>query len=349
MSTDHSNNGGDDNLEEGWVSGTNRSRELRLASKRHLWIALGLISGYMFVEIIGGILSGSLALLSDAGHMATDAASIGMALLAMYFADREATAERTFGFKRLEILAALANALSLWLIVVVIMFEAWRRLGNQGMDVNGPVMLTVGFVGLLVNVVAAWVLSKSAGHSVNVRGAYQHVMADLLGSVAVVISGALIWIFAEDNPSWYLADPIVSMVLCVIILNASWGLLKKVVHVLLEGAPAHINVIELCEKIEMIPHVTLIHDIHVWTISEGDEVMSAHVLIDKEYTGSYDDLLSQMRKIIRDEYGIGHMTIQLETSARECINETHHVDHLIHEWGAIGGEKKRWWQNLGTR
>ena len=342
---DHSHGGHDHDHSHGggFFGGHSHSHDLRGASKRNLWWAMGLIAGYMFVEIVGGIVSGSLALLSDAGHMATDAASIGLALLAMHYAERAATAERTFGYQRLEILAALANALSLWLIVAGIMFEAYRRLDARDFEVEGPLMLTVGSIGLLVNIVAALILARSAGHSVNVEGAYQHVMADLLGSVAVVISGVLIWQFADNNPNWYLADPIVSVVLSLIILRATWGLLRKVVHVLLEGAPAHIDVQKLCERIEMVPHVTLIHDIHVWTISEGSEVMSAHIIIDREYEGSQDTILANLRKVVTGEFGIGHVTIQLETSGRQCKEETHHVDYLLSEWKSVARKKKKRW------
>ena len=340
---DHSHGGHDHDHGGGFLSGHSHSHDLRGASKRNLWWALGLIAGYMFVEVIGGVMSGSLALLSDAGHMATDAASIGLALLAMHFAERAATAERTFGYQRLEILAALVNALSLWFIVGMILLEAYKRLNTHDFEVEGPLMLIVGSIGLLVNVVAALILARSAGHSVNVEGAYQHVMADLLGSVAVVISGVLIWQFADNNPNWYLADPIVSVVLSLIILRATWGLLKKIVHVLLEGAPAHIDVNELCHKIEMVPHVTLIHDIHVWTISEGSEMMSAHILVDKEYKGSYDAILEKLRAIATGEFGIGHVTMQLETTARQCQEETHHVDHLLTEWYSVAGKKKKKW------
>ncbi len=175
----------------------------------------------------------------------------------------------------------------------------------------------------------------------NVEGAYQHVMAGLLGSVAVVISGVLIWQFADNNENWYLADPIVSVLLSLIILRATWGLLRKVVHVLLEGVPAHIDVHELCRKLEMVPHVTLIHDIHVWTISEGSEMMSAHIIVDKEYTGSYDTILENMRKIVTGDFGIGHVTIQLEHSARLCKEERHHVDHLLSEWESVTSKRKK--------
>lgn len=327
--------------------GHSHFHDIHGASKRHLWIAFALISTNVVIEVIGGILSGSLALLSGAGHLAADAASIGLALFAIHFAERKVTAARTFGYRRVEILAALAQALSLWVIVVGLLFEVWSRLsgiggvGGHHHHVDGSLMFGVGSIGLLINVAAAFVLAKSVPHSVNVEGAYTHVLADLLGAVTVVISGALIWAFAENDPRWNLADPIASFLLCMFILRATWGLLKKVVHVLLEGVPAHIDVNELCQRIEMVPHVTLIHDIHVWTIVEGSEVMSAHILIDKEYTGSYDELLAKFRAIVRGEFGIGHMTIQLETSAKNCIEETHHVDHLLHEWKSIRRRKKR--------
>ena len=167
------------------------AHDLRGASKRSLITAFVLISSYMIAEVVGGILSGSLALLADAGHMLTDAASIALALGAMHFASKAASVERTFGYHRLEILAALLNALTLWLIAGWVIIEAYNRFLDVP-DVEGGLMLTVGAVGLIVNVAAAWILHSSAEHSVNVEGAFQHVMADLLGSVGVVISGILV-------------------------------------------------------------------------------------------------------------------------------------------------------------
>ncbi len=276
----------------------------------------------MLAEVIGGILSGSLALLADAGHMLTDAASIALAMVAMQFAERPASAERTFGYHRLEILAALLNALTLWLIAAWVVVEAYHRMTDVP-DVKGGLMLAVGTIGLFVNVAAAWILHSSSEHSVNVEGAYQHVMADLLGSVGVVISGILIWAFG-----WTLADPIVSVVIAVLILRSTWGLLVKVVHVLLEGTPEHIDVYRLCSKIEAVSGVTLIHDIHVWTISPGNEALTAHVLIDPEYPGDLEELCRRLRKIASRDFGIGHITLQLERSQEECT-EDHHVDHLL--------------------
>ena len=276
----------------------------------------------MFVEVIGGILSGSLALLADAGHMLTDAASIALALVAMQFATQRATTERTFGFHRLEILAALINALTLWLVAAWVAMEAFHRF-QEVPEVEGGLMLTVGVIGLFVNVGAAWILHSSAEHSINVEGAFQHVMADLLGSVGVVISGSLVWAFG-----WTLADPIVSVVICILILKSTWGLLAKVVHVLLEGTPEHIDVYRLCSKIEEVEGVTLIHDVHVWTIAPSYEALTAHILIDPDYQGDMDVLRHRIREIASHDFGIGHITLQLEKTKKGCT-EDHHVDHLF--------------------
>ena len=233
------------------------SAELRHAGKKNLTFAIVLITGYMFAEVIGGILSGSLALIADAGHMLTDAASIGLALAAMHFAGRKASAKRTFGLHRLEILAALVNALTLWLIAAWVVVEAFHRL-QEVPEVEGVLMLSVGTVGLFVNVLAAWILHRSAGHSLNVEGAFQHVIADLLGSVGVVV----------------------------------------------------------------------IHDIHVWTIAQGYDALAAHVLIDRDHPADQlEDVLRRLRKIASDDFGIQHITIQVEQSLDGCT-EHHQVDYL---------------------
>ena len=265
-------------------AGHDHSHELRSAGKRSLIAAFILISGYMVVEIIGGILSGSLALLADAGHMLTDAASIAVALIAMMLAERPSSVQRTFGYHRLEILAALLNALTLWLIAAWILVEAYDRF-TATLEVNGGLMLSIGVIGLGVNLGAAWILHGSSNHNVNVEGAFMHVMADLLGSVGVVVSGILILVFG-----WTLADPIVSVVIAILILISSWRLLAKVVHVLLEGTPEHIDVYQLCSKLEDVEGVTLVHDIHVWTLSPGNEALTAHVLIEPDYPGDMEAL-----------------------------------------------------------
>lgn len=297
------------------------SHDLRSAGKRSLITAFVLIAGFMLVEVIGGILSGSLALLADAGHMLTDAASIALALVAMHFAGRPHSVQRTFGYHRLEILAALVNALALWVIVAWIIFEAYQRF-NSAPEVDAQIMFSIGIIGLCVNIGAAWVLHRSSGQNLNIRGAFLHVIADLLGSVGVIISGILIWTFG-----WTLADPIASIAIAVLILFSSWRLMKKVIHVLLEGTPEHVDVYLLCRKLEAVEGVTLVHDIHVWTLSEGNEALTAHVLIDPDYPGDVEALRLRLRDIVYHDFGIGHITLQVEKSLEGCT-EDHHFNHL---------------------
>ena len=308
-------------------AGHEHSHDLRRAGKRSLVGAFILIAAFMFVEVVGGIISGSLALLADAGHMLTDAAAIALALTAMHFADRPHSVQRTFGYHRLEILAALVNALALWLIVAWVLFEAYDRFTSVT-EIKGGLMLSIGVLGLCVNLLAAWVLHRSSAHNVNVEGAFLHVIADLLGSIGVVISGSLIWAFG-----WTLADPIASVIIAVLILVSSWRLMKKVVHVLLEGTPEHIDVYQLCSKLEAVEGVTLVHDIHVWTISAGNEALTAHVLIDPDYSGDVDGLRLRLRDIVYNDFGIGHITLQVEKSLEGCT-EDHHFDHLMSPAGS---------------
>ena len=295
--------------------------DLRSAGKRSLIIAFVLIAGFMFVEVIGAILSGSLALLADAGHMLTDAASIAVALVAMHFAERPYSVRRTFGYHRLEILAALVNALALWLIVAWVLFEAYGRF-RSAPEVDGEIMLSIGVIGLCVNLSAAWVLHRSTDRNVNVEGAFLHVIADLLGSIGVVVSGILVWAFG-----WTLADPIASVIIAVLILVSSWRLMKKVIHVLLEGTPEHVDVYQLCSRLEAVEGVTLVHDIHVWTLSPGNEALTAHVLIEPDYPGDVEALRLRLRDIVYDDFGIGHITLQVEKSLEGCT-EDHRFDHL---------------------
>ena len=215
----------------------------------------------------------------------------------------------------------MLNALSLWFIAAWVLFEAYHRIQEQP-EIEVRLMLIVGSLGLGVNVLAAWVLHGSSGHSLNVEGAFQHVMADLLGSVVVVISAVVI-LFT----GWAVVDPILSIVITALIVLSSWRLVVKVFNVLLEGVPEHIDVYRLCNELEEQEGVTLIHDVHVWTISSGYDAVTAHVLVDPAYGDSMDALLRRSRIIARD-FGIGHITIQLEQSLSGCT-EDHHVGHLL--------------------
>ena len=319
-------------------AGHDHAAELRSVSKRRLSISLAMISTYMVAEVVGGVLSGSLALISDAGHMLTDALAIVMALVAMKLGERAASATRTFGYYRTEILAALANVVGLWLIVAWICLEAYHRfheLSVGHLEIDGPIVLYVGLGGLAINLITAYMLHAASGHSLNVEGALQHVMADLLGSVGVVVSAALIMGFG-----WTMADPIISIVIALLILNGTRGLISKIVNVLLEGAPEHLDVYKLCSDIEDVEGVTLIHDVHAWTITSGMVSFTAHILIDPSYPGDKDELLRRIKDLAHDNFGITHATIQLEESVLGC-KEDHHVDHLVSRARLENG-RKRW-------
>ena len=297
--------------------------ELREASRRSLLIALGLIGTFMVVEVVGGVLSGSLALLADAGHMMTDAASIALALLAVWIAGRPESIERTFGYQRTEVLAAAFNAFSLWLIAGWIVWEAVERMRNHhAIEIEGGLMLIVGGIGLAVNIAAAFTLHAGSKHSLNVDGAFKHVMADLLGSVGVVISGVIVL-----STGWQLIDPILSVGIALLILLSSWKLVLRSLNVLLGGVPERIDLYALCADIEEVEGVMLIHDVHVFTITSNFEFMTAHILMDPSFPGDVNDSLDRMRGIASEKYGIHHVTLQLCRRPGACA-ENHHVGHL---------------------
>jgi cobalt-zinc-cadmium efflux system protein len=252
--------------------------------------------------------------------MATDAGAIGLALLAIWVAGRPASIERTFGLQRTEVLAALANALALWLIAGLIFFEAYKRF-RDAPAVDGNLMLVVGGIGLLVNLAAAAVLHRSAKESLNVEGAILHVISDVLGSVAVIGAGLLIL-----TTGWVLADPIFGAVIGVLIVISSARLLWKVLHVLMEGTPTHLDLHGLCRRLEQQDGITGVHDIHAWSITTGYDAFSAHVTADMSALNSPGQVLERLRNIASQEFGISHVTIQLEDSEDGCV-EDHHIAH----------------------
>ena len=307
-------------MTEGRSSGRPHQHTHRAASRRSLTIALVLTISYMVAEIIGGLASGSLALITDAVHMFADAAAIGLALLAMWISGRPVSITRTFGFQRTEVLAALLNALSLWLITAWIFFEAFRRFMDPP-EVQGTLMLIVGTGGLVINIIVAWALHRSARESLNVEGAFLHVLGDLLGSIGVIVASILIAMFG-----WFVVDPIISVVIGVLILAGSMRLIWKVSHVLMEGTPSHIDLHQLCQRMEQEAGVTGVHDIHAWSITTGYDAFSAHVTTDRSTGETSDQMLSRLRVIAAQEFGISHITIQLEDSPDGCA-EDHHIEH----------------------
>lgn len=277
----------------------------RGASQRTLLIVLTLTFGYMIAEAVGGYLANSLALLSDAGHMFTDVAALALSFLAVRFASRPATANKTYGFYRLEILAALANGVTLILLSVLICIEAYQRF-RQPEEVQGWMLVWISSGGLAVNIVSAWLLSRSHQHdNLNMRGAYLHVMGDLLGSVAAIAAGVLIlW------RDWRWADPLFSVVISLLIVYNSWRIVKDAVNVLLEGAPSHINPAAVEQAIREVAGVRAIHDLHIWTITSDRHVLTAHIVV-----SSADEscrVLREVRTLLAERFKLAHSTIQIE-------------------------------------
>ena len=275
----------------------------------------------MVVEVVAGIMSNSLSLMADAAHMITDAAAIGLALFAIWIASRPESFSRTFGFHRAEVIAALLNALVMWLIAAGIFFEASGRFSGAP-EIQAMPVLAVGVVGLIINLVAAWLLKRTPDAGLNVEGAFIHVLGDLLGSVGVIAAAVLMLAFG-----WWLSDPIIGIIIGILLLLSSGRLLWKVLHVLMQGTPAHIDLDGLCQRLERVEGVTGVHDIHAWTVTTGYDVFSAHVTAEEVSGRTRDQTLVELRKIASREFGISHVTIQLEDGMAEC-EEVHHNPHL---------------------
>ena len=275
-------------------------------NRRPLLIALLITATFLVVEVIGGLLTNSLALLADAGHMVTDVAALGLSLFAIWLASRPATAERSFGFYRAEVLAALVNSATLIAISIYIFWEAFQRLGEPPDVKSGP-MLVVAVAGLVANAASAWVLMRGGGHeeNLNTRGAFLHVVGDMLGSVGAIVA-ALIMLAT----GWYLADPILSALIGMLILWNSWRLLRESVDVLLEATPPAIDPLTVRRAVVEVPGVSGIHDLHIWTVTSGFIAMSGHI----EVTGErpWRDVLGEVNVLLRDRFGIAHVTLQPE-------------------------------------
>ena len=277
--------------------------EGRKAQRRRMRWVLGITAGFMVAEVVGGVLSNSLALLADAGHMFTDAGALALSLVAMRLAQRPPSPTKTYGYVRLEILAALVNGAALLFISLLILKEAWDRFGTPP-EVQGPLMLTVAVVGLGVNVTGALLLHGQAGESLNVRGAYLHILGDLLGSVGAITAGVLV-----VTMGWMMADPIVSVVISALILLGAWRLVKEATDVLLEAAPEGLDVEELVEELRTIHGLEELHDIHVWTLTSGFVAMSGHGVIDD--LARHRPILDEINRRMNVR-GISHVTFQLE-------------------------------------
>jgi cobalt-zinc-cadmium efflux system protein len=273
-------------------------------NSRRLAVTLGLVILYMVAEFIGGLVSGSLALLADAGHMLSDAGALGLSLFALWISQRPPTPRRTWGYHRIEILAALVNGVTLVVLSIFILREAIERFSAPS-PVDAPLMMAIAAGGLVVNLVSLAILSGGKDESLNVRGAWLHVLTDALGSVQAILAGGLIW-----GWGWTWADPAASALISLLVIYSAWDLLKETVGVLMEGAPRHVDVDEVRSCLLDLPCVLGVHDLHVWTITSGMESLSCHVVI--EDGQSYCDTLTEVRTTLHDRFGIDHLTIQVE-------------------------------------
>ena len=278
----------------------------------------------MIAEIIGGgALAGSLALLADAGHMLATAAAIAIALFTAWAESRPASIERTFGYHRVEVVGAMLGALALWLVAAWVLFESINRLRTYSeLEIESGVMLVIGIVGLGVNILAALILRLGSRHNRRADDAFRHLVSDFFGSVGVVVAAVL----GQFN-GWTIADPVVSVGIAALIAASSWRLILKVFYAIMEGTPEHLDLYQLCADIEDVPGVTLIHDVHAWSISEGYHAFTTHVVLETGYTANTDALLTEMRRIVYDKHRVSHLTVQFEESASDCL-EAHHLGHL---------------------
>jgi cobalt-zinc-cadmium efflux system protein len=285
------------------------------SSTRGLRVAIVLTGTLLVAEVVGGVLSNSLALLADAGHMLTDVGALALSLFVAWFSRQPSTPQKTYGYLRWEILAALLNGAALLAISALILWEAGARL-RAPEPLGSGLMLVVAVLGLLVNVASAWILHRDASTSLNIRGAYLHVLGDLLGSVGTVAAALIV-----RGTGWLAADPVASIVTTLLIVRGAWRLVRESVDVLLESVPAHISIDVVRGRLEAVEGVESVHDLHVWSVTSGLVAMSAHAVVPdvERQQGALEDINRAMQ-----EMGIGHVTVQLErTTITPCEEFTH--------------------------
>ena len=309
----HHDHGAHDGHDHGIASDARRS---------YLVAALALLLAFMAAEVVVAFVAGSLALLSDAGHMLTDAGALAAALWAMRLAARPATERWTFGLKRAEIVAAAVNGITMLVVSGVVLVEAVRRLVSAHPAVAGRPVLVVALVGCVVNVVAAWLIAKANRSSLNVEGAYQHILTDLFGFVGTVVAAIVIL-----TTGWSKADSIASLVVVVLMVRASWGLLRESGEILLEGSPGGVDLGQVRAHLLGVEHVRDVHDLHAWTITSGMPALSAHVVVDDVcfHDGHVPRLLDALQECLGGHFDVEHSTFQFEQAS-----------HVAHEVGAHG-------------
>lgn len=298
------------------------------SNQGRLAITLGLVMAYTVAEIVGGFMSHSLALLADAAHMFSDTAALALALFAAWVARRPPTAQHTFGYHRTEILAALMNAATLVAVSIYIFVEACERLGKPP-EVQGGLVMAIAAGGFLINLLAAWMLNGGKGDNLNIRGAWLHVITDSLGNLGTVAAGGLIWAFG-----WYLADPLISILIGVLVVYSTWGLLRESVSVLMEWAPASIDMAEVERALRQAAGVMDVRDLHVWAIASGKVALSARIVEAPELPPW--KLLDDLHCLLHEQFELEHVTLQIEPEGfngrRSCAlgNQEQGDDHAFH-------------------
>jgi cobalt-zinc-cadmium efflux system protein len=285
-----------------------RGSRLREVSRKRLWWTLAINLAFLLVEVIGGLVTGSLALLADAGHMLTDVLSLGLAIFVAHLAARPATPGRTFGFLRAEVIGAFVNGATLILIVGMVFLEAIRRFVHPP-QVRGAGMLIVAAAGLGANLLSAWILSRGRRENVNIEGAYVHMAADALGSVGAVIAGAVILL-----TGWMPADPLVSIIIGLLILWSSIGLLRRTLAILIHATPANLDFNEILAALEANEHVAAVQDLHIWQVTTGFPVLTAHIWLKPMCSDPlcWSQCLRDLEDTLRERFQIEHVTLQLE-------------------------------------
>lgn len=290
-----------------------------------LLIAIAITAIVCVTEIVGGIIANSLALQADAGHMLTDVAALVLSLLGFLIGKKKANHSKTFGYKRTEIVVALFNGIFLWILALYFSYEAILRFINSE-TVNGEILFGVALLGLAANVVTAFILHSHSHDNLNIRGAFLHVIGDILGSVGAVIAGVCILFW-----NWAIADPIVSIIISVLIIYSSWNLVRDSLHILLEGTPKSINLDEINKMLRTISGISSVHDLHVWSITSGVYSLSCHVVVsDISVTSA---ILTQSRELLDHHFNISHATIQIEPigfdDCHDC--ETENLTEISHD------------------
>lgn len=284
----------------------NESDHREATAGRPLKITLIVVIIVMIAEVVGGILSHSLALIGDAGHMLTDALALGLSLVALAIARRPATPTKTFGYHRAEIMAALANGAILVLVSAYIFYEAYRRF-FESPEIEAPLMLLVAGIGLVANLVGMIVLRKASHGSLNVKAAFWHIIGDTLSSVGVIIAGIIILI-----TGWYIVDPILAVIIGIVILWGAFRIVKEAADILLESVPGHLRIEEVTAAIKELPGVEDMHDVHIWTITSGIYALSAHLSIEDQTVSQSADIVVKVNEILAGKFNITHTTLQLE-------------------------------------